>query len=266
MTYSSEVWRPPRMAWGKTYHHIIFKSENSFTITFKTFFISWAHFMDQKWFLKWALIGELLSLLNWKSGDVTRVFWDAPSGLVDLCFLSVCLSCHYCHIYVFYSCTFTSHFSVTVHVCRLSLSFYCFLYILTPVLHCMSSLFSLQLFFLLLLFLPLFPVLCPSAAVWRSNPGGVSSGQSYPSAQYESGLQQRGQQGEQPGHQPRTLLHTPRWVAVADRHPGGMCSKILMSKTSKKKKVFLYWEFSFPHGVFATFCQINSKQRNRLLF
>lgn len=40
--------------------------------------------------------------------------------------------------------------------------------------------------------------------------GGVSSGQSYPSAQYESGLQQRGQQGEQPGHQPRTLLHSPR--------------------------------------------------------
>lgn len=38
--------------------------------------------------------------------------------------------------------------------------------------------------------------------------GGVSSGQSYPAAQYESGLQQRGQQREQPGHQPRTLLHT----------------------------------------------------------
>lgn len=64
-----------------------------------------------------------------------------------------------------------------------------------------------QLFFPLLLLLLPSPSF-PSAAVWRCNTGGVSSGQSYPSAQYESGLQQRGQQGEQPGHQPRTLLHT----------------------------------------------------------
>lgn len=55
--------------------------------------------------------------------------------------------------------------------------------------------------------------------------GGVSSRQSYPSAQYESGLQQGGQQGEQQGHQPRTLLHTSGWVAVVARCPRGVREK-----------------------------------------
>lgn len=68
-----------------------------------------------------------------------------------------------------------------------------------------------------LLFLP---VCLPSSLSLRGslccNPGGVSSGQSYSTSQYESGLQQRSQQGEQQGHQPRTLLHTAGWVAVAD--------------------------------------------------
>ena len=63
-----------------------------------------------------------------------------------------------------------------------------------------------------------------SAATRRCNLGGVSSGQSYPSAQYESGLQQRGQQGEQPGHQPHTLLHSTWWVAAVDSHSGEMSS------------------------------------------
>lgn len=58
-----------------------------------------------------------------------------------------------------------------------------------------------------------------SAGSLCCNPGGVSSGQSYPTSQYESGLQQRSQQGEQQGHQPRTLLHTSGWVAVADGTP-----------------------------------------------
>lgn len=58
-----------------------------------------------------------------------------------------------------------------------------------------------------------------SAGSLRCNPGGVSSGQSYSTSQYESGLQQRSQQGEQQGHQPRALLHTAGWVAVADGTP-----------------------------------------------
>lgn len=138
-----------------------------------------------------------------------------------------------------YLCTFTSHFSVTAHICLPSLSFSCLLYVSSP--FPASSWLSLYVFSVLTTSVLPFTALpssssFPSAAVWRCNPGGVSSGQSYPSAQYESGLQQRGQQGEQPGHQPRTLLHTPRWVAVADRYPGGMCGKIRMSKTSKKEK------------------------------
>lgn len=71
-----------------------------------------------------------------------------------------------------------------------------------------------------LLFLP---VLLPSSlslrGLLRCNPGGISSGKSYSTSQYESGLQQRSQQGEQPGHQPRTLLHTAGWVAAADETP-----------------------------------------------
>lgn len=77
------------------------------------------------------------------------------------------------------------------------------------------------------------PVLCSLFLSWDVWLGGVSSRQSYPSAQYESGLQQRGQQGEQPGHQPRTLLHTSRWVAVvARRLGGGGAGKIKMSKSA----------------------------------
>lgn len=53
-----------------------------------------------------------------------------------------------------------------------------------------------------------FPVLLSRSLSCNVRLGGVSSRQSYPSAQYESGLQQGGQQGEQQGHQPRTLLHT----------------------------------------------------------
>lgn len=67
--------------------------------------------------------------------------------------------------------------------------------------------------------------------------GGVSSGQSYPAAQYESGLQQRGQQREQPGHQPRTLLHTSWWVAAADRYPRGI-SRISEEKSLTVLKLY----------------------------
>lgn len=82
------------------------------------------------------------------------------------------------------------------------------------------TLFLSPLFWQPLLFLP---VCLPSSLSLRGslrcNPGGVSSGQSYSTSQYESGLQQRSQQGEQQGHQPHTLLHAAGWVAVADGPP-----------------------------------------------
>lgn len=98
-----------------------------------------------------------------------------------------------------YPCTFPLS-SLCLFSSRLS-----FLFWLPLSLHCSSF--------------PFPPFIFVSAAVWCCNPCGVSSGQSYPPAQYESGLQQRGQQREQQGHQPRTLLHAPWWVAVVDGIP-----------------------------------------------
>lgn len=96
------------------------------------------------------------------------------------------------------------------HVC--SLLFTSYIHVAFPSLS--LSLLSLltSLFVSLSLSLSLSPSPSLSSTLLPSPPThrGVSSGQSYPSAQYESGLQQGGQQGEQPGHQPRTLLHTPR--------------------------------------------------------
>lgn len=94
------------------------------------------------------------------------------------------------------------------HVC--SLLFTSYIHVAFPSLslccHCSLPSLSLCHFPSLSLSPSLSSTLLPSPPTHR----GVSSGQSYPSAQYESGLQQGGQQGEQPGHQPRTLLHTPR--------------------------------------------------------
>lgn len=158
---------------------------------------------------------------------MTIFCWRAPSGLIELlsfpvfvfvfsAVLSLPLSMYLFPYFVFLLlsiCSFTS-------LCPLSSHYHSFPF----------TAFSFPMVLLLLF---------SSAAVWRCNPGGVSSGQSYPSAQYESGLQQRGQQGEQPGHQPRTLLHTPWWVVVVDSYPRGMSSKIRMSRTLKKNKTLL---------------------------
>lgn len=112
--------------------------------------------------------------------------------LTCACFLSVFFL--FCHIYIFIH---VPSLTVSVHVCLCCLRhvppFGQFCSYSTS-LRCSS--FSFSSFILI------------SAVARHCNLGGVSSRQPYPTAQYESGLQQRGQQGEQPGHQPRTLLHT----------------------------------------------------------
>lgn len=139
-------------------------------------------------------INPLISVLI--QTKVGGVCWDVP--IVDLCPFSLSLLS-----YLFFLCIFP------ILPCHHSpLSFlYCLLVPLLSILflhHCSSFRF----FFILI-----------SAGSLCCNPGGVSSGQSYSTSQYESGLQQRSQQGEQQGHQPRTLLHTAGWVAVADGTP-----------------------------------------------
>lgn len=120
------------------------------------------------------------------------------------------------------SMCFPSLFFVTAHVCVFAVSFTSppfFLFVLITTFLFSASPPS---------HFPLYLYLCCGCC----NPGGVSSGQSYPSTQYESGLQQRGQQGKQPRHQPCTLLHTPWWVAVVE----GSMSKF---KMRRRRKVFI---------------------------
>lgn len=120
-----------------------------------------------------------------------------------------------------------SLFFLTAHVFLFPVSFTSFPF--CPFLFLLPLSFSLLLFLLRFL---LHLYLCCGCC----NPGGVSSGQSYPSAQYESGLQQRGQQGKQPGHQPHTLLHTPWWVAVVE----GIKSKF---KMRRRRKAFILFQW-----------------------
>lgn len=139
----------------------------------------------------------------------TKICWDAPSGPVDLCSYSLFFLYVFASSVLFMSLSMyrPALFFVTAHVCLFAVFFTSLPFVL---------LFLLPPSFSPLVFLPIFPLIFVSAAVRCCNLGAVSSGQSYPSTQYESGLQQGGQQGEQPGHQPRTLLHTPWWVAVVD--------------------------------------------------
>lgn len=124
-----------------------------------------------------------------------------------------------------------------------SFSLLMFFFFLSPSHPSLLSFFVLITTFLLSASLPTRSLLHLYLCCGCCNPGGVSSGQSYPSAQYESGLQQRGQQGKQPGHQPHTLLHTPWWVAVVEE---GIMSKFKMRR--KRKAYFisvpnLNWKF-----------------------
>lgn len=133
----------------------------------------------------------LLLRCSLRASRPVLIFFVVPVSLSLLPVLSyLCL----------YPCSFPSLFFVTTHVC---LSSFVFL---------LSSSCPFSFVFLPTTFLPSAALPSPvSPSSFRCGvvTGAVSSGQSYPSAQYESGLQQRGQQGEQPGHQPCTLLHAP---------------------------------------------------------
>lgn len=191
---------------------------------------------------------------------MTKLFWDAPLGPVDLCSL-LCVT-----------------FACSVLFMSIGVTFPSLLFVFFLFYFFMSLLFVLCL--LITTFLPsaalsspVSPFTFSSAAVRCRNPGGVSSGQSYPSAQYESGLQQRGQQGEQPGHQPRPLLHTPRWVAVVDGYPGGMMSKIIKEKWNP----FFYFIFCaqlkpkrcrllIKSSIWCNFLNLSSLKKLRVIF
>lgn len=126
-------------------------------------------------------------------------------------------------------------FFLFLSVCHLFL--FCLIYVFMYVPSSLTSLSLLMSFFMCTFYpLSLFPFSFLSA-LRGCYLGGVSSGQSYPAAQYESGLQQRGQQREQPGHQPRTLLHTSWWVAAADRYPRGI-SRISEEKSLTVLKLY----------------------------
>lgn len=140
----------------------------------------------------------------------TQICWDAPSGPVDLCSYSL-FFCMYLPLLSLSLCLYPCTFPLS-SLSLLMFVFFAVFFTSPP----FVLLFLLPLSFSPLVLLPVFPLIFVSAAVRCCNLGAVSSGQSYPSTQYESGLQQGGQQGEQPGHQPRTLLHTPWWVAVVD--------------------------------------------------
>lgn len=129
-------------------------------------------------------------------GSIGGVCWDVPR--VDWCSAGLYLLTHVCFFRV------PSHSSLS----PLTFVFFTVLFSLFCPLCSYTTALPSGFSFLLI-----------SAVSLCCNPGGVSSGQSYSTSQYESGLQQRSQQGEQQGHQPRPLLHTAGWVAVADWTP-----------------------------------------------